>query len=350
MLLVGDIGGTKTDLAVVTPEGGPRAPRAFAELPSASYPSLEALVREFLGRVGLPVTRACFGVPGPVIGGRVQTTNLPWIIEAPALAGALRLESVHLLNDLEAIAHAVPILRGEDLVTLNVGRAVAGGPLAVIAPGTGLGEAFLTWNGSRYVAHASEGGHADFAPTDASQIGLLQYLQASQDHVSVERVCSGLGVPHIYEYLRSIHHAPESPAVAERLAAVSDRTPVIVEAALQPAAPCLLCVATLDIFVDVLGAEAGNLALKLLATGGVYLAGGMPAHILPALRDGRFLRAFRRKGRMGELLAAIPVHVIVTRVGLIGAAHVGLEAMRQTEDGTPSRRRGTIGLARPGPA
>ena len=333
MLLVGDIGGTKTDLAVVTPEGGPRSPRAFAEFPSASYSSLEALVREFLERVDLPVTRACFGVAGPVIGDRVKMTNLPWIIEAAALAGALRFESVHLLNDLEAIAHAVPILRSDDLVTLNVGQAVAGHTLAVIAPGTGLGEAFLTWDGSRYVAHASEGGHADFAPTDASQIGLLQYLQARHDRVSVERVCSGRGIPHIYDYLKGIHHVAESPAVAERLAGVSDRTPVIVEAALHPAASCVLCVATLDIFVDAFGAEAGNLALTLLATGGVYLAGGIPTHILPALRDGRFMLAFRRKGRMAELLATIPVHVIVTRVGLIGAARVGLEAMRHQGDG-----------------
>ena len=240
MLLVGDIGGTKTDLAVITPEAGPRAPLAFAEFPSASYTGLEAIVREFLGRVALPVTRACFGVAGSVIRGRVKTTNLPWVIEAEALAKAFGLESVRLLNDLEAIAWAVPLLRPDDLVLLNAAAPVTGGALAIIAPGTGLGEAFLTWDGSRYLAHASEGGHADFAPTNASQIGLLQYLHERHAHVSVERVCSGLGIPYIYDYLRDTHYAPESPDVSERLAHAADRTPIIVDAALHPTAPCKL--------------------------------------------------------------------------------------------------------------
>lgn len=327
MLLVGDIGGTKTDLAIITREGGPRAPRASAEFPSASYPSLEAIVREFLGRVGLPIRRACLGIAGPVMGGRVKTTNLPWVIEAEALAAAFGLESVRLLNDLEATAWAVPILRPADLVSLNAGTPVAGGAIALIAPGTGLGEGFLTWDGSRYVAHASEGGHADFAPTDATQIGLLQYLQARHGHVSVERVCSGLGLPHIYDYLRETRVAPESPEVAERLAQAADRTPIIIEAALHPVAPCKLCVAVLDTFVAVLGAEAGNLALKVLATGGVYLAGGIPMRILPMLADGRFLRAFQRKGRLAELFGAVPVDVIAARAALIGAARCGLEEL-----------------------
>ena len=325
MLLVGDIGGTKTDLAVITPEAGPRAQLAFAEFPSASYTGLEAIVREFLGRVALPVTRACFGVAGSVIRGRVKTTNLPWVIEAEALAKAFGLESVRLLNDLEAIAWAVPLLRPVDLVLLNAAAPVTGGALAIIAPGTGLGEAFLTWDGSRYIAHASEGGHADFAPTNASQIGLLQYLHERHAHVSVERVCSGLGIPYIYDYLRDTHYAPESPDVSERLAHAADRTPIIVDAALHPTAPCKLCVAALDTFVVVLGAEAGNLALKVLATGGVYLAGGIPMRILPILADGRFMQAFQRKGRFAELLASVPVHVIVKRAALLGAASCLLE-------------------------
>lgn len=332
MLLVGDVGATKTDLAVITPEAGPRAPVAFAEFPSGSYASLEAIVREFLGRVGHPIRRASFGVAGPVMDGRMKTTNLPWVIEAAALAKALGLESVRLVNDLEAVAWAVPLLRADELSPLNAGAPLPGGAIAIVAPGTGLGEAFLTWDGSRYVAHASEGGHADFAPTDASQAGLLQYLQERYGHVSVERVCSGLGIPHIYDYLRDIRHAPESPEVATALAHAADRTPIIVEAALHPAAPCKLCVATLEIFVAVLGAEAGNLALKVLATGGVYLAGGIPVRIRPALGNGQFMRAFQSKGRLAELLAAVPVHVIVARAALIGAASRGLEELREKGD------------------
>lgn len=327
MLLAGDIGGTKTDLMVYSSETGPRAPLAQAEFPSASYPSLEAIVSAFLARVNLSVERACFGVPGPVIDGRVKTTNLPWVIEADKLATELGFQSVHLLNDLEAIALAVPILQPDDLQTLSPGKPVPGGAIAVIAPGTGLGEAYLTWDGARYRAHASEGGHADFAPTNPAQIGLLQYLQARYDHVSFERVSAGVGIPNIYDYLRDSGYAPESPEMARQLATAADRTRVILDAAIHPPAtgPCRLCAATLDTFVSILGAEAGNLALKVLATGGVYLGGGIPLHVLPALTDGRFIQAFQHKGRFAELLASVPVHVILQRAALLGAASYGLE-------------------------
>ena len=332
MILAGDIGGTKTDLAVFSPETDPRTPLAQAEFPSASYPSLEAMVRDFLARVQLPVERACFGVAGPVIDGRVKTTNLPWVIEAAKLAEELSFQSVHLLNDLEAIALAVPLLHPDDLRTLNKGKPIPGGAIAVIAPGTGLGEAFLIWDGARYRAHASEGGHADFAPTSPAQIGLLQYLQARYDHVSVERVCAGVGIPNIYDYLRDSGFALETPEVAKQLAAAADRTRVILEAALHPppTGPCPLCVATLDTLVSILGAEAGNLALKVLATGGVYLGGGIPLHVLPALEDGRFMQALQNKGRFAELLGSVPVHVIVARAALLGAASYGLELARES--------------------
>ncbi len=325
MLLIGDVGATKTDLAVVAPGAGPRAPVAAAEFPSGDYPSLQALVREFLGRVAIAVTRACFGVPGPVVDGRVKTTNLPWVIEATAVAHDLGLVAVDLLNDLEAIAHAIPFLLPEELRTINAGEPVRGGTIGVIAPGTGLGEAFLTWDGSRYRAHPSEGGHADFAPTDAAQIGLLRSLNARYGHVSVERVCSGLGIPHIYDYLRDTGAAVESPALAEQLSGAPDRTPIIVEAALHPTTPSKSCAAALDMFVAVLGAETGNLALKVLATGGMDLAGGIPMRILPLLSGGRFVQAFRAKGRMADLLATIPVQVIVARAALVGLAHYALD-------------------------
>jgi glucokinase len=217
----------------------------------------------------------------------------------------------------------VPILQPDDLRTLNRGEAVPGGTIAVIAPGTGLGEAFLTWDGTGYRAHASEGGHADFAPMDATQVGLLQYLLQRSDHVSYEHVCSGIGIPNIYAYLKDSGALPESPARAARLARAADPTPVIAAAALDPAAPDPLSAATLETFVAILGAEAGNLALKVLATGGVYVAGGIPIHVAPLLEDGRFMRAFRRKGRFAELLSGVPVHLVATRAALIGAARYG---------------------------
>lgn len=325
MLLAGDIGGTKTDLAVFSAEAGPRKPLAQAEFPSSKYSSLEEIVREFLRQVGLPIERACFDVAGPVIGGRVKATNLPWIVEEARLAQEMGISTVRLLNDLEAIALAVPILEPGDLETLNPGEPVKGGSLAVIAPGTGLGQAFLTWDGERYRAYASEGGHADFAPTNALQIGLLQYLQERFGHVSYERVCSGIGIPSIYDYLRGRGDTSESPALAERLATVKDRTPLIVEGAVRPGEPDALSLAAVQTFVEILGAEAGNLALKVLATGGVYLGGGMPLHVLPILKDGRLLKAFQDKGRFAELLARMPIHVITCQAALIGVAHFGLE-------------------------
>jgi glucokinase len=326
MLLAGDIGGTKTNLAVFSPEDGPRAPLAEATFPSADYPSLEALVREFLSQVDLKVERASLGVAGPVALDRAKITNLPWVMEERQLQEALNLSSVRLLNDLAAIAHAVPFLEPDDLHTLNVGQPTPGGAMAVVAPGTGLGQAFLTWDGTRYRPHASEGGHADFAPTNPFEVELLRYLQGCFEHVSCERVCSGRGLPNVYAYLKDSGYADEPAWLIEQLVAADDPAPVIVNAALDEERPCELCVATLNAFVSILGAEAGNLALKVLATGGVYLGGGIPPRILPALQQERFMEAFRHKGRMSDLLARVPVHVILNpKVGLLGAACHGLE-------------------------
>src|SRR5271165_870995 len=231
MLVAGDIGGTKTDLAIFSSEAGPHAPLAEAKVHSADYPSLQAIVKEFLAKVQKPVDRACFAVAGPVIGGRVKTTNLPWLIEENALAHELNLnlKSVHLMNDLEAIARAVPILRPSDVNTINVGEAVPEGTIAVIAPGTGLGESFLTWDGSRYQAHSSEGGHSDFAPADERQIRLLEYMLKVFDHVSFERVCSGIGIPHVYRFLRDVEHLPEMPEVAKLIEAPGDPSVAIID-------------------------------------------------------------------------------------------------------------------------
>jgi len=324
MLLAADIGGTKTNLAIFSPEAELRAPLAEATFPSAGYPSLEAVVLEFLSQVDVEVERASFGVAGPVVAGRATITNLPWVMDEEQLQAALHLSSVRLLNDLAAIAHAVPFLEPADLHTLNEGQPAPDGNIAVVAPGTGLGEAFLTWDGSRYRPHASEGGHADFAPTNPLEIELLRYLHDRFEHVSYERVCSGRGLPNIYAFLKDSGYADEPAWLAEELAAADDPTPVIVNTAL--ARECELCVATLDTFVSILGAEAGNLALKVLASGGVYLGGGIPPRILPALEQGPFMQAFRSKGRMSDLLASVPVHVILNpKAALLGAACHGLE-------------------------
>jgi len=329
MLLAGDIGGTKTDLAVFSHEAGPHSPLVQAEMHSADFPSLQALVMEFLQKVKMPVERACFDVAGPVIDGRVKITNLPWMMDEASLAKDLNLKSVRLMNDLEAVARAIPILRASDVRTLNAGQPVANGAIGVVAPGTGLGESFLTWDGSRYVSHSSEGGHADFAPTDERQIVLLRYMLERFDHVGVERVCSGIGIPNIYEYLRDIEHIAESPQIAQMIAASKDRTAAIVDTAMNPQNPSELCTATVDTFVSILASEAANLALKVLATGGIYLAGGVPLHMLRE-REGRgFMESFKRKGRFLELMKRIPVHVILTRAALVGAAAYGLESFKE---------------------
>ncbi len=329
MLLAGDIGGTKTSVGIYSPEKGPREPLYETTFPSARYSSLEALVREFLSRTELLVDSASFGIAGPVVRGRVKTTNLPWIIDEKKLGKVLGLKSVHLVNDLEAIAYGVPLLEVADLHTLNEGVTAAGATVAIIAPGTGLGEAFLSWDGKRYRAHPSEGGHGDFAPTNSLQIDLLQYLQEAMEHVSYERICSGHGLPNIYAFLKDRGYAREPAWLAEQLKHTADPTPLIIKTALNSERPCELCKTTLDIFVSVLGAEAGNLALKVLATGGVYLAGGIPPRIIPALESKRFIESFSRKGRFSELVSRIPVHVIMNpKIALIGAAFHGLELAR----------------------
>jgi len=326
MLLAGDIGGTKTNLGIYSIEKGPREPLIEATLPSGEYPSLEALVSAFLGQVTVNIDCASFGVAGPVVKGKAKITNLPWVIDEAQLEKTLKMRSVHLFNDLEAIAYGVPLLESRDLHTLNEGVAIPGGTMAVIAPGTGLGEAFLIWDGNRYRAHASEGGHADFGPTGPMEIDLLRYLQETMEHVSYERICSGNGLPNIYAFLRDRGYAIEPAWLADQLSSADDPTPVIVNAALDTANTCELCRTTLHVFVSVLGAEAGNLALKVLATGGVYLGGGIPPRIIPALENKVFLESFTQKGRFSDLVTRIPVHVIMNpKIGLIGAASHGLD-------------------------
>jgi len=327
MLIAGDVGGTKTDIAVYSHESGPHLPLVKRQFHSAEYGSLQAMVSEFLNEAALPVELASFDVAGPVINGRAMLTNLAWAMDEDSLAKDLKLDAVHLMNDLEAIARAVTVLRASDLITIKEGNAIEHGPVAIIAPGTGLGESFLTWNGSQYIAHSSEGGHSDFAPADERQIHLLRSLLPRWGQVDVERVCSGIGIPNIYEFLRDEEKIFERSETAELIATSNDRTKAIIEAALDPVNPSELCGATIETFVSILGSEAGNLALKVLATGGVYLAGGVALHLKSALKDPRFMQAFIRKGRFEYLMTSIPVHLITTQAALLGAAVYGLENM-----------------------
>jgi glucokinase len=321
MLLAGDIGGTKTNLALFAPEGG-LVPQAGSTFKSADYPSLKAVVAEFLADTGATVERAVFGVAGPVIQGRVEATNLPWIIDEAELQQALHAERVTLLNDLEATAHGVRHLGDGDLFVLNAAPARSGTKV-VIAPGTGLGEAILFYREGHYYVLPSEGGHTDFGPTNLLELRLLRDLMGKFGHISYERICSGSGLPNIYAFLKKQGLAPELPEMKKALRKTDDPTPLIVGKAM--AGECELSIATLNTFVSILGAEAGNLALKVMATGGVYLGGGIPPKILPKLKDGTFMAAFVRKGRFADLLAQIPVYVILNdRTGLLGSAAYGL--------------------------
>lgn len=321
MLLAGDIGGTKTHLALYSSDGG-LVPQKQDKFKSSDYPSLEAVVQEFLAKEKGAVDRATFGVPGPVLQGQITTTNLPWVVSEANLQRELGFPRVKLLNDLEATAYGLLHLAPADLVALN-DAPPRSGTKAVIAPGTGLGEAVLFHQDGRYYAIPSEGGHTDFGPTNLIQIEILRHMLGKFGHVSYERIASGMGLPNIYEYLRDNRFAAELPEVAEALAKAGDPTPIIVQEAI--AGKSELCIGTLNIFVSILGAEAGNLALKVMATGGIYLGGGIPPRIVSKLKDGTFMAAFVNKGRFADMLAHIPVSVILNPdTALLGVAAYGL--------------------------
>ena len=326
MLLAGDVGGTKIRLGIYTSEDTSPVPVRLADdaFPSSEFDSLESLVSEYLGRSSFEINHAVFAVAGPVVGGRSRITNLPWVLEERLLQRSLHLESVRLVNDLEAVAHAVPFLSSTEKYVLNGGTPDPDGNMGIIAPGTGLGESYLTRDSTGFSVHAAEGGHTDFAPTNPEEISLLRYLFYDYAHVSYERLCSGPGIWNIYTYLKSTGRLEEPVWLAERLAAAEDPAAVIVDAATGKGPACELCAACLGMFVSILGAEAGNLALKVMATGGIYLAGGIAPRILESLKDGRFVEAFQNKGRMSDLMGRIPVHVILDpRIGLDGAARAG---------------------------
>jgi glucokinase len=321
MILAGDVGGTKVHLALFDFQGGKLKHARDERYPAKEYSGLEEIVKEFLA--GDKVSAACFGVPGPVRQGRLRLTNLPWTLDSRELAADLKIEHVFLINDLEANGYGIAELTSEQIYTLAEGDASQIGNRALVAAGTGLGECFLIWNGRMHVPYPSEGGHADFAPRNEDEIDLLRFLkQRYNGRISFERVVSGMGLTGIYDFLRDVRGVEEPVWLAEKLTEADDRNSVITEMAL--AAKSEICAKALDMFVSAYGAEAGNLALKVLSVGGLYIGGGIAPRIIEKLKDGTFIKAFTDKGRLSQLLINMPVRVILdSRAALLGAAAYG---------------------------
>jgi len=309
MILAGDIGGTNARLAYFQPQNGHLRLVSERTFPSREHSEFGEIVVQFVDDSGTHPDAACFGIAGPVHNGRVETSNLPWVIEQSRLAKQIHLPATLLINDLEASAWGIGALETTDLVALNQ---------AVIAPGTGLGEAGLFWDGSRHQVFACEGGHTDFGPQGELQIELLRFLEARFGHVSYERILSGPGLVNVYEFLRSSGRGKESEEFAVVLKN-SDPAAAISRAALDGSEP--LAEKALDLWISVYGAEASNLALKVMATGGLFLAGGISPKILAKLKGPLFMQAFLNKGRLQALVEQVPVQVVTNeKAGLLGAA------------------------------
>jgi len=324
LILAGDIGGTKTNLGLF--RRGKKRPvlKVVETYPSRPAPSLEHIVKSFLGKHQVRVSKACFGIAGPVIGGRVKTTNLPWEISEARMRRQLQLSHVSLINDLTATALAVPFLSRKELFPLNKAKARKGQNIAIMAPGTGLGTGFLIpWEG-KYIPISSEGGHVDFSPNSNAEVELWQYLSEKYGHVSIERVISGPGLVNIYTWLKDSSRYREPFWLAKKIEEMEPAA-AISEVGLTEGHP--LCVEALNVFVSVLGAAAGNLALTAMTTGGVYLGGGIPPKILPKLEEPLFIQAYKNKGRFTKVLEKIPVRVILNaKAALLGAAQCGFDS------------------------
>jgi glucokinase len=318
MILAGDIGGTNARLAYFQPQNGRFQLISERVFPSRDHRGLGEIVTQFLDESGTRPEAACFGIAGPVRNGRVETSNLPWVIEQSVLANQIHLAATLLINDLEASAWGIGALGTEDLVTLNPGAGSVAGNQAVVAPGTGLGEAGLFWDGSRHHVFACEGGHTDFAPRGELQIELLRYLTAKFGHVSYERILSGPGLVNVYEFLCASGCGKESAELSAAME-TGDPAAAISQAALS--GKDSLAGKALDLWIAVYGAETSNLGLKIMSTGGLFLAGGISPKILPKLKGSLFMEAFLDKGRMRPLIEAMPVHVVTNeKAGLLGAA------------------------------
>ena len=320
LVLAGDIGGTKTNLALFSVHGEKLHSESLRTFPSKRYSGLIPVLQEFLAGSDRAIDAASFGIAGPVVDGKVKTPNLPWMIDTAEVRRALKLEAVTLLNDLEAAAYGIITLENDEFCTLNEGTMRHSGNKALIAAGTGLGQAILYDDGHHFHPLASEGGHGDFAPRNELEIELLRYLIGRFGHVSYERVVSGPGLFNIYRFLKDVRGIEEPKWLTDRLAAADDASAVISKAAL--AGETEICVKTLDLFVSAYGAEAGNLALRAKSVRGLYIGGGIAPKLLDKLKDGAFMRAFVDKGRYTDLLAATAVQVVLNeQAALRGAAY-----------------------------
>ena len=320
MILAGDIGGTSTRLGLFEGDLDHLETVRMKTYRSQDYKGLGPIVAEFLATESPKILAACFGIAGPVRHGKVAGPNLAWEVHDQALAQELNITKVKLINDLEANAYGIPALKPEDLVTLQAGEPGAQGNCAVISVGTGLGEAGMYWTGKTHLPFACEGGHVDFAPRDETESELLVYLRDKFGRVSYERVLSGNGQWLLYEFLRDVKGRRETPSVVDQMRS-DNPAAVITRAGL--AGTCDLCVDALNWYVSLYGAEAGNLALKMMATGGVYIGGGIAPKIIRKLEEHTFLISFLAKGRMQPLLEAVPVRVIMNdKTALLGSARV----------------------------
>jgi glucokinase len=321
LILAGDVGGTKVALALYDFQSGALHHSAEKRYAAKEYAGLEDIVKAFLAeqRQEGKISAACFGVPGPVRHGVLRLTNLPWTLDSRKLSLDLGIDHVFLINDLEANGYGIPELKAEQIFTLSAGDPSAAGNRALISAGTGLGEAFMIWNGKRHIPMASEGGHCDFAARNDDEIELLGHLKKKLGgRVSYERVIAGVGIKDVYDFLRDVRRMDEPAWLRERMEH-DDPNAVIGE--LGESGKSEICAKTLDMVVSAYGAEAGNLALKVLAIGGVYVGGGIAPKILKKLQDGTFMKAFTDKGRLSDLLVQTPVRVILeSRAALMGAA------------------------------
>ena len=319
MFLAGDIGGTNTRVAFFEGDPSHLTPVVIEIFPSGQHKGPEEIARKFLAKNQYPLESACFGIAGPVRDGRAETPNLPWVVEASSLAKEIGLDTVGLINDLEANAHGIAVLKESDFVTLNAGSASATGNSGLISAGTGLGEAGLIKRSDGYHPFPSEGGHVDFAPRNELEMDLLRYLHTRFDHVSYERVLSGPGLLNIYHFLRDTKRYEEPSWLGEQIS--GEGTAAVSRSGLEGKPE--ISVKALEIFCSIYGAEAGNLALKLVATGGIFVGGGIAPRIIKKLAGPEFMKAFVSKGRISALLESIPVRVITNdKTALLGAGRV----------------------------
>jgi glucokinase len=320
MILAGDLGGTKSNLGLFDVQTGHLTRAAHKRYASKDHAGLHEMTEDFLKQTGGKVTAASFGIAGPVVNNEVHATNLPWVVKGDEVARYLHLNRVRLLNDLEATAYGIEVLAPNEFETIYAGVPAPKANRVVIAAGTGLGEGILFWDGKQHVPMATESGHADFAPNTAQQADLWKFLRQWDEFVSSESILSGKGFPRVHEFLNpGVRHPSFDDGSV-------DPAPEITEKGLS--GECPVCVATLDLWVEIYGSEAGNLALRAVARGGIYIAGGIAVKVLPKLRDGRFAAALKHKEKLGNFLAQIPIHVILNEeCPLLGAAYVAWKGL-----------------------